>query len=123
MGAAVGSKGIVVLSDNDKLARALQLNLCAHWPVSLGRLADPALPVVPAGEFGLIILALSSPASEPIVALNRAALLKYIGSVPLLIISDRPFQPSPDQLIIHLDFPFQSGALVSRVQEIMQGTP
>jgi hypothetical protein len=63
---------------------------------------------------------MSSPTSEPVVALSRASLAGQIGQVPLLIISDRPFQSDPDDRIIHLDFPFDIDGLHDKVEKILQ---
>ncbi len=123
MGAALSAKRILVLCDNQKLSKALQLNLQEHWQVSQTALHVSRQLSRRVDEFSLIILALSSPASEPVVALTRAALIKYIGRIPLLIISDRPFPPSPEEHITHLDFPFNPQSLYARVQEILQARP
>jgi hypothetical protein len=114
---------IIVLSDNDGLARAIEVNLercCRAEVVHLvggtsGRYAGPF-----AGDCHLIIVALSSPASEPIVALAQASLVGRIGQVPLLIISDRPFESDPVDRIAHLDFPFDVDELCCRVQRILR---
>ncbi len=123
MSAALSAKRILVLCDNQKLSKALQLNLQAHWQVSQTTLPASRQPSRRIDEFSLIILALSSPASEPVVALTRAALIKYIGRIPLLIISDRPFPSSPQERITHLDFPFNPQSLYTRVQEILRAQP
>jgi hypothetical protein len=75
------------------------------------------------GDFDLIVVAMSSPSSEPVVALSRASLAGRIGQVPLLIISDRPFHSEPDDQITHLDFPFDIDRLHDKVREILQKNP
>jgi len=72
------------------------------------------------GDFDLIVVAMSSSTSEPIVALARASLAGRIGQVPLLIISDRPFHSEPDDQIAHLDFPFDIDGLHNKVKDILQ---
>jgi len=72
------------------------------------------------GDFDLIVVAMSSPTSEPVVALARASLAGQIGQVPLLIISDRPFHSDPNDRIIHLDFPFDIDGLCDKVKEVLQ---
>jgi hypothetical protein len=67
----------------------------------------------------LIIIAHSDCTGEPVVALARAGLTGRIGHTPLLIISEHPFEPSPDQQIFHLDFPFDSVALRYTVQRLL----
>ena len=53
------------------------------------------------------------------MALARTGLTGRIGHTPLLIISEHPFEPSPDQQIFHLDFPFDSVALRYTVQRLL----
>jgi hypothetical protein len=71
------------------------------------------------GKADLIIIAHSDCTGEPVVALARAGLTGHIGHTPLLIVSERPFEPSPDQQIFHLDFPFDTVALRYTVQNLL----
>ena len=118
-------KSILVLSDNDLLARAIELNLGKTWTVGV-LLLTPESAVRRGSRAGvdrhadLIVVAMSSPASEPVVALSRASLGGRIGQVPILIISDRPFDSRSDDRIIHLDFPFDISRLRGKVAEILQ---
>jgi hypothetical protein len=118
-------KSILVLSDNDLLARAIELNLSKTWTVDV-LLLTPESAVRRRSRAGvdrhadLIVVAMSSPASEPVVALSRASLCGRIGQVPILIISDRPFDSRSDDRIIHLDFPFDINRLRGKVAEILQ---
>lgn len=123
MSTDLAGKRVLVLSDNDGLSRAIELNLKhSHLkvvklvPSSLGQQGNQA----EVGDFDLIVVAMSSPTSEPVVALARTSLAERIGQVPLLIISDRPFHSDPDDQIIHLDFPFDIDGLHDKVQEILQ---
>ena len=130
MGADLAGKRVLVLSDNDGLSRAIGLNL-KHSHLEVVRLV-PSSPrqrcpeerrtgsQAAVGDVDLIVVAMSSPTSEPVVALARASLAGRIGQVPLLIISDRPFHSDPDDQIIHLDFPFDIDGLRDKVQEILQ---
>ena len=118
-------KSILVLSDNDLLARAIELNLAKTWTVRV-LLLTPESAVRRGSRAGgdrhadLIVVAMRSPASEPVVALSRASLCGRIGQVPILIISDRPFDSHSDDQIIHLDFPFDINRLRGKVAEILQ---
>ena len=136
MGADFARKRILVLSDNDGLSRAIELNLeCSDLEVVKFALSSPRQlsrayhggqgreSQDEVGKFDLIVVAMSSPTSEPVVVLYRASLVGQIGQVPLLIISDRPFQSDPDDQIIHLDFPFDIDRLHDKVEEILQGRP
>lgn len=119
-----GAKRIIVLSDDDTLARAVQIGLQPHGGVlRLGagarareRLAETAEPV-------LIVVALSLSTSEPVVLLARAGLGVYLGQIPILIVSDRPFQPEQAERISHYSFPFSSDAFSRRVAELLDDTP
>lgn len=123
MGAGLAGKRVLVLSDNDGLSRAIELNL-KHNHLEVIRLAlsspEQRGSQAEVGDFDLIVVAMSSPTSEPVVALARASLAGRIGQVPLLIISDRPFHPDLDDQIIHLDFPFDIDGLHDKVKKILQ---
>lgn len=116
-------KRALILSDDEGLAKAVALNLngylevVRHPSLSAGKCESQ----IEAGVFDLIILAMSSPTSEPVVALARASLAERIGRVPLLIISDRPFRSEPDDKITHLDFPFKIDELHRTVKNLVFG--
>ena len=114
------AKKILILSDNQKLARALELNLKGRWCVVKTHLIS-TLEQSPAkaADYHLIVIALSLPSSEPVVALARASLGKHLGQIPFLIISDRPFRSAPGENIRHLNFPFSLEALHTKIQEIL----
>lgn len=123
MTTTMAEKKVLVLSDNGGLTRAIELNLTSHLPVQVTKLemgswtqscdyADT--------DFDLMVVALSSPRNEPIVALAKASLAGQMGRVPLLIISERPFRPDPSGRIAHLNFPFDVRGLYCKVQEILQ---
>jgi hypothetical protein len=120
-------KRVFVVSDNVGLARAIDLNLKACFEADTVLIAShpphPEKNLAIAGNCDLIIVATSSPTSEPVVALAKASLAERIGQVPLLIISDRPFDPDVDERIAHLDFPFHVSALHKAVQELLQEAP
>jgi hypothetical protein len=124
MATGLAGKSAVVLSDNDKLFRAIELNLKRYLGIEVVKLA-PSTPgqqgsQAEVGDFDLIVVAMSSLTSEPVVALARAALTREIGRVPLLIISERPFRADPDNKIVHLDFPFDIDDLHYKVREILE---
>lgn len=127
MATGLAGKSAVVLSDNDKLFRAIELNLERYLGIEVVRPAPGALrqrgSQAGVGDFDLIVVAMSSLSSEPVVALARAALTELIGQVPLLIISDRPFHADPDSKIVHLDFPFDMDDLHCKVREILERQP
>lgn len=116
-------KRVLVLSDHNGLARAIEVNLNRRPAMEVVQLV-PSLPGQQrqrkVDDFDLIVVAMSSPASEPIVALSRASLTGQIGKVPLLIISGRFFHSDPEVQIFHLGFPFEVDALCDKVSEILQ---
>jgi DNA-binding NarL/FixJ family response regulator len=120
---AIGKK-ILILSDNDGLSRAIALNLNKRLNVEIVRFAlepqEQWKSRTGNDHFDLIVLGMSSPASEPIAALARALLAQQVGRVPLLIISDRALASNLEGPIIHLDFPFDIDKLRGKVQEILQ---
>jgi hypothetical protein len=77
---------------------------------------DPA-----SGRYDLIVLALGASRAEPLVALNRAALLECVGATPLLVISRRAFEADPGAGIYHLAFPFDAHDLSREVKRLVGG--
>jgi hypothetical protein len=125
-------KRVVVLSDNHLISRAIQLALNHSLELEVLSPGDGQLEgsdrsfQVPACD--LIVVAVSSPDTEPVVALVRSSLVDRIGHVPLLIISDRPFDALPEAKLSHLRYPFDPTQLRERVHRILldaedQGTP
>jgi hypothetical protein len=112
----------LVLSDNDGLSRAIAINLRKHFTMEIVQIAPDtsAPPDDAASDVKLIVVALSSPNSEPVVMLSRNALTGYIGQVPTLIISDRPFKAAPRDRIFYLNFPFDIDQLANKVKEILK---
>jgi len=112
----------LVLSDNDGLGRAITVNLRKHLKMEIVQLAPDtlALPDDSNGDVKLIVVALSSPNSEPVVMLSRNALTGYVGQIPTLIISDRPFNADPQDQIFYLNFPFDIDQLADKVEEILK---
>ena len=117
-------KKVLVLSDNEGLSRAIEVNLAGRSGIRIERLGTESLEH-PGGGVGddacdLIVVAMSSPASEPVIALSRASLADRIGRIPLLIVSYRPFESDPTDRITHLDFPFDIDGFHQKVNEILQ---
>jgi hypothetical protein len=98
------------------------VNLNKHVDVEIVRLASDSREqwADRASNSGvdLIVLGMSSPASEPVVALSRASLVGCVGQIPLLIISNRPFEP--EDRIVHLDFPFDIDDFDATVTRLLQ---
>lgn len=115
---------VVVLSDNELLSQAIEFCLKDFLEVEVIRFvlnsAEHSREGAKIGDVDLIVAAMSLPGSEPVVALAAASLAPRIGQVPLLIISDRPFRPEPDDKIFHLNFPYDLDLLPEKIQEILQ---
>jgi hypothetical protein len=77
---------------------------------------DPAT-----GTYDLIVLALGASRVEPLVALNRAALLDCVGVTPLLVVSRRAFEGDPGAGIYHMPYPFDAHDLNRQVKRLAGG--
>ncbi len=111
------SKRIAVLSDHDVLFKAIKVSLQVHLNIEIIKL-DSKQPV---DDLDLIIVALGSPANNPLVALSSASLINKIGRVPILISSDNPHpSQAPSIKIFRLDFPFDVDRLAKQVQDILK---
>lgn len=115
--------GILLIGDNRFLLRLVATNL-APWSAAAVLLGPDAMPfeqdalrLQPSCK--LILLALSRSNNEPIVILARTGLTQLVGSIPLLIISDRIFAADPERQIFHLSFPFSAAALQQQVNELL----
>ncbi len=122
MGKQVKKKALV-FCDNKLFFNAIQTNLnwlqieayCFEVDIS----PENTNVHLESDDFDLIIVAISLPSGEPIVTLYNASQLKQIGQVPLLIISDREFEPQYNGRIFHLNFPFDAAELRYKIQEIV----
>jgi DNA-binding response OmpR family regulator len=115
------NRRILVLSDNQAVARMIEL--LAGQGVQVVKAVMPFQCLPGEGwdreDLDLVIVALSSPASEPLVMLARARVTPRIGRVPILIISDKPFESDPDTRITYLNFPFDVDLLGQRIRAIL----
>ncbi len=118
----LAGKRVLVLSDNNGLSRVIEFSLendgleviksvSGSWQQG-GWQSEVA-------DVDLIIVAMSSPASQPAAVLARASVAERVGQVPLLLISDRPFHSDSEDQIAHLDFPFEIDGLYDKVEEIL----
>lgn len=115
-------KNVLILSDNEFVAKTVELAVRREvetTPVLLDWPAQPAAPLTPTC-FDLIVVVLSAYTSEAVVALARASLTDLIGRVPLLIVSDKPFTADAAMRIMHMDFPFTLDGLSEQVRRILQ---
>jgi hypothetical protein len=128
-------KRVLILTDSDLLFHIIKANLQRPHlrlklrnPIPVAQSFEAAVNVVqtandnqtdPFSEIDLIIVAHSAHTSEPIVTLAQAHLADQIGRIPILIISDRPFDAKPVEQIYHLDFPFNSVELRYTVEDLL----
>ena len=125
--AGLDEKRVAVLSDNDRLAQAIELDLRHSLGLEIVThvldLPKEETNQVGSDEFDLILVAVSSSTSEPIVMLTRASLVHHIGQIPILVVSDRQFDPEVYHRIFHLRFPVSAGELRNKVRDILRGKP
>ena len=114
------SKQALVLCDNDLLFDVIKLNLKQIQVETLRQKNETPIHNLKeqskADKPDLIVVAISLPDGEPIVALFNASLTEQIGRIPLLIISDRKFDSNHKGRIFHLNFPFNATDLRNMVQ-------
>ena len=116
---------IFLIGDSRFLLRLVSANLAplAVEAILLGHGADESIltrfNATDIRTSKLLILALSRSSNEPVVVLAQAGLAQFIGVVPLLIISDRPFMADPVRNIFHLPFPFGADALQQSVTDLL----
>jgi hypothetical protein len=122
--ASLAGKRVIVISDNDGLTQAMALDLSHCLKLQTISLtsgsSERSRVQVERNSFDLIVVVTSSPTSEPVVMLGRALLAQQIGCVPLLIVSDRPFDPDMDNQFFHLNFPIKADQLLHKVAEILR---
>lgn len=123
--AAFAVKKAFVISDDDRLARAIALVLDSCLDIEKielqqGLRRQGASPIEDE-VLDLIVLALSSVDSEPLVFLARASLGAMIGRVPILIVSERVFSSDPGDNVFHADFPYAAHKLCEQVRKILWG--
>jgi DNA-binding response OmpR family regulator len=116
--AVQAGKRVLIISDSDLLSNTIQANLRqAHLRVE--NFKPGLLAQTEPDDFDLIIVATSSPASEPLVTLFDASMISQVGQTPILIVSDRSFEANLEGLVFHLDFPFTPAELRHRVQALL----
>ncbi len=116
-----GNKRILLLSDDGRVAKIIEA-IQAHDLAIVRFMLQPPEQTevsVPAGRFDLILLSLSVYENEPIVALARTSLAGLIGHLPILIISEKPFQSDAATLITYMNLPFSVTQLRDRVRDIL----
>jgi hypothetical protein len=115
------TKRAVILSDNDLLFQAIAANLshCLNMQIVGPGPGDQGGGLQPEDPLDLIVVALCGRGGEPVLALARASLAGQIGRVPILIISNRPFYPRPEEQVAYLHFPFRPDELQDRVRGLL----
>jgi hypothetical protein len=115
------AKRVLVISDHASVAKAIELSSAPNLEITKILLDAPnhSDHQLANNHFDLMILALSSYESEPIVALARTSLSRFIGQIPILVISDKFFQSDSVNRIIHMDFPFTMEQLNIQVDNIL----
>lgn len=116
--------GILLIGDSHFLLRLVATNLAPLTATAI-LLGEDATPFPVASDVvcacppcRLIMLALSCSRNEPVVVLARTGLTGLVGSIPLLIITDRPFPADPERQIYHLPFPFSAEELRRQINDL-----
>ena len=114
-----------MVGDSDLVCRAIKLALRSRLKIDFRDMngcgtLDSTIGAVPAWD--LVIVAVTSENGEPIAELAEASLIHWIGKAPLLVISSRPFEPSPEFRISHLRFPFDPDQLCERARLLLQAS-
>ena len=122
---ATRERKALIISDNDRLARAIALILGSCLDIEMIELGPASLQPCdrPEGDadLELIVLALSSALSDPVAVLSRSSPGKGIRQVPVLVISERAYPPDPGRKIFCVDFPFDPHKLCAKAKEILNG--
>lgn len=113
-------KRIFIWSDNAGLSRAIELNLAAATKCTIERCnsgeSSPESTLLE--DLALLIVALSSPNTNPVEALIKAGLTGALDQVPVLVISNEPVYTDFSGRFIHLGFPFDLTRLQAAVQQL-----
>jgi riboflavin biosynthesis pyrimidine reductase len=116
-------KQVAIFSDNDSLARIIELNM-SHYPnVQSTKLTSPSArpdSQISTENFDLVVLAIGRLATDPATMLARIA-PSQARRVPLLIISSEPVRADWDGEVYTLSFPFSAYDLHRQIQEILNG--
>lgn len=121
-------KRILIVSDDEMLCWAIESNLDVDAQIVLF-VADgnPSANPVCAFDYDLGIVAVVLPSSGSMLVLTLTAMIRQVGpipmSLPVLVISDRPFCSVPSQGISYLKFPFEIAKLNSNVRELIHHRP
>jgi hypothetical protein len=123
MGVRVTRKRVLILSDSEPLARAVELNLGSYPEIEcIKRTHGPSLgsrgqPVV--GRPDLVVLAVGLLTTEPIAMLDEM-LPAWERRAPLLLISNEPPRADWGGAIYRLGFPFDAGEFHRQVKRIFR---
>lgn len=111
---------IILLSDSYRMAGICDSYLSSRFRVAAYLVSQSKRPNIDLHHNSLIVLALSSPSSDPVIVLLKAELVGYISQVPILIISRHPFESQPDELIWHLGLPLNRQGLYECIDRIIE---
>jgi hypothetical protein len=115
------TKQVAILSDNDSLARVVELNLSRYPDVQSAKLATPSARPdgqISTGGFDLVVLAIGRLTTDPGAILARIS-PSQARRTSLLIISSEPTWLDWNGEVYFLSFPFSATAFHHQVQEIL----
>ena len=124
-------KRVLILSDNDGLAKAVELNLRAtklpegvqlETICCVPKTSEAAKRQVAEEDLNLIVVALSSASSEPALALAKNSLLHRVGYTPMLIISQKTSYFGRRNMATHMDYPFDIDQLQNALKDTLRSS-
>lgn len=113
------SKHILIVSDNASLSKAIEMGLNGNMGITIHKWHESGDHDNASSGLDLIIIAVSSSEMEPITLIAKASLKSHMGEIPILVVSNRPFNSDLDNLIYHHDFPFNSALFRDRVLDLL----
>ena len=112
-------KKVFVLSDHQAFFDIIKLNLATPTVRVLNHKENHGADNPELADLDLILVISSTTSHEPVISLFNASLIQHVGLIPLLIVSDRKFEPSVNGNIHHLDFPFDARHLRNKVCQLL----
>ena len=126
---SVTIKRVLILSDNDGLSKAVELNLRAtSLPAGVELETIRCVPSTDEGiktqinhaDLHLIVVALSSVSSAPALALAKNSLLHRVGYTPMLIISQTTTEFNAQEHTSHMKYPFDIDQLQNAIKDMLR---
>lgn len=109
-------KTVLVRSDNERLSQVIIDSLHDVCPQSL---SSPKATDLMCDEADLIIAVVSGPHDLPVVTLTRPDISRLVGKIPIVMLSQHPFDSQEIKRIHFLPLPIQPAALREQVLALL----